>query len=163
MGEVRRWRVCGLAGCAEVRARAAKNDCAWAWLAAETERQRPEARQGKAGRGECSARRKAGNGDGRDGATRRNKTPRAHTGSVNHVRLCATRPSFSRCRLSRLGRLGTSRRGGCRPAGLPVEQGGGYFFSSLVLFLSFLAERVCSRCCLWSCSCWSFAAHARGC
>lgn len=35
--------------------------------------------------------------------------PRAHTGSVNHVRLCAIRPSFSHCRLSRLECLETSR------------------------------------------------------
>lgn len=41
-------RVCGLAGCAEVRARVAKNYCTWAWLAAKAERQRPG---GKAGQG----------------------------------------------------------------------------------------------------------------
>lgn len=53
MGEVRRWRVCGLAGCAEVRARVAKNDCTRAWLGAKAERQRPgvKSRQGKAGQG----------------------------------------------------------------------------------------------------------------
>lgn len=94
-------RVCGLAGCAEVRARVAKNYCTWAWLAAKAERDRdPEARQGKAGQG------RAGQGRGGLGSApgmewrrarrgkRRNKMPRVHTGSVNHVRLCAIRPSF---------------------------------------------------------------------
>lgn len=100
------------------------------------QRQRGRGRRpGKAGQGRArlGARQGMATGEtGRRGGTRRQEPT---LGSVNHVRLCATRPSFSRCRLSRLGRLGAPRRGGCRPAGRPVEQGGASFF--LLVFRSF--------------------------
>lgn len=55
----------------------------------------PESRQGKARQGRGGL----GSAQGKEWrrarrGERRNKTPRAHTGSVNHVRLCAIRPSF---------------------------------------------------------------------
>lgn len=59
--------------------------------------------------------------------------PRAHTGSVNHVRLCAIRPSFSHCRLSRLELSGDD-------AG-PAEEASSFCFSAPFpfLFLFFLS------------------------
>lgn len=146
--------VCGLAGCAEVRARAAKNVCTWAWLAAKAERQRlgGQARQGRGGLGSAQGKewRRARRGE------RRNKTPRVHTGSVNHVRLCAIRPSFfplSSVSSRVFGDVAGAAAAAAGPAGRLVEQVQRSFF----FFFSFsLVVRVGCYCyCYCSCSCWS--------